>query len=181
MKLQQIRQIINNYIAREQDAINEHNQIANILKTVEGKDITARTLNQKLLGDNLHFKIQHGMYYIVGKYQHLIGYQNSKESVIAVNKTDYSRGFEYFDTCHGSAAQERIDQLNNIDMSEIRNIFSQIEKHFNSLRELFGDIERKNLGSFDNPVYYDLLRAIYQPDDDSRNTIKLSDFYFIRK
>lgn len=180
MKTTQVKQIIENYIAREQDAINEHDQIAAILRTVEGKEISGKVLNKKLLGDNLQFKSECGMYYIVGKYSHLIGYSRGKESVIAVNETDYSRGFEYFDNCQGNAARERINQLNNMDYGAVTKLFNEIEKTFNKLRTLFGDIERQKFGSYNNPVYYDLLRSIYNPEDQNRD-IKLSDFYFIRK
>lgn len=180
MTTRQVKQIIENYIAREQNAINEHDQITAILKTVEGKDISGKTLNKKLLGDTLQFKYENGMFYIIGKYRHLIGYSGGKESVIAVNNTDYSRGFEYFDSCQGNAARERINQLNNMDYGAVAKLFNEIEKTFNKLRTLFGDIERQKLGSYNNPVYYDLLRSIYNPEGQNID-IKLSDFYFIRK
>jgi 3-hydroxy-3-methylglutaryl CoA synthase len=59
-------------------------------------------------------------------------------------------------------------------------IFGQIKKDFDNLCKRFGDLERSNLGSFHNPVYYDILRSIYD-DKEERYKIKLSDFYFIRK
>jgi hypothetical protein len=180
MTTKQVKQIIENYIAREQDAINEHDQIAAILKTVEGKEISGKVLTKKLLGENLRFKHEYSMYYIVGKYTHLIGYSGGGESVIAVEKTDYSRGFEYFDACQGNAARERIEKLNNIDQGAILKVFGDIEKTFNKLRTLFGDIERQELGSFNNPVYYDLLRSIYEQKD-GHSQVKLTEFYFIRK
>lgn len=180
MKTTQVKQIIENYIAREQDAINEHDQIAAILRTVEGKEISGKVLTKKLLGDKLQFKCEYNMYYIIGKYRHLIGYSGGIESVIAVNTTDYSRGFDYFDNCQGNAARERINQLNNMDYGAVIKLFNEIEKTFNKLRTLFGDIERQKLDSYNNPVYYDLLRSIYNPEDQNRD-IKLSDFYFIRK
>ena len=170
--------ILFDYISNETEYINEHDAIKAILQPLEGKPIDGRTLNKKVLGD-FKFTHEYGMYHITGKYRHLIGYSSS-ENRIAIDKTDYSRGFEYFDNCHGNAARERIKQVQGIDRDKVFSIFSQIELHFNALRQLFGDIEREKLGSYHFPAYYDVLRAVYSNEKDTDN-IKLTDFYYIRK
>jgi len=176
---QNFESILTDYIAREQDYINEHEAIKAILQPLEGKAIDGRTLNKKVLGD-FKFTLDHGsLFYITGKYQHLIGYASS-ENRIAINKTDYSRGFEYFDNCSGNAARERIKQIEGLDKEKAKALFCQIEAHFNALRQLFGDVEREKLCSYHFPAYYDVLRAIYS-DEKERDNVKLTDFYYIRK
>jgi hypothetical protein len=169
---------LSNYIAGENKMIEEHEQIKEILLPLVGKEISKRVLNEKRLG-KYEFRIQFGMYYIIGEYIHLIGYVN-RENIIAIDKTDYSRGFEYFDASCGSAARERIKDVNSQNKEKMYKIFSQIEKHFNKLRELFGDIEREHFGSFHFPAYYQVLDCIYTKQKD-HSDIRLSDFYYLRK
>lgn len=181
-----IKKIIEESINKEMDYIREHNQITAILKPLEGLSISGRILNKKRLSafeiDNGYpftFYLQYGMFYIKGKYEHLIGYDS--EPIIYLDKIDgVTRGFKYFDACHGSAAQNRIKQLTSIDIDKAVEIFSRIKENFENLRALFGDVERLNLGSFENPAYYSILRSIYD-DKEERYKIRLSDFYFIRK
>jgi len=170
--------ILSDYISNETEYINEHDAIKAILQPLEGKPIDGRTLNKKVLGD-FKFTHEYSMYYITGKHQHLIGYSSS-ENRIAIDKTDYSRGFDYFDNCHGNAARERIAQIKALDKEKAKALFCQIESHFNALRQLFGDVEREKLGSYHFPAYYDVLRAIYS-DEKERDNVKLTDFYYIRK
>lgn len=182
-----ILKLIDDQIKQESDYIREHEQIKAILKPLEGQTISGRVLNKKRLsafdvdnGYTFKFVPEYGMFHINGKYNHLIGYDT--EPIISIDKNDNSRGFVYFDACHGSAAQQRINQLKNINIDKLVSIFGQIKDNFDNLCTLFGDIERNNLGSFHNPIYYDILRAI-KPDDSGKSydKIKLSDFYFIRK
>ncbi len=168
--------VLDSYIERESDYIQEHEQIKEILLPLVGQPITGKVLNTKRL-NGLKFERKYGMFYITGKYEHLIGYDS--ENIIAVEKTDYSRGFEYFDNCSGGAAKERIKQIQNTDKEKAFNLFSKIETHFNALRELFGQVETQKLGSYHFPAYYDVLDTIYK--EENSRCIKLTDFYFIRK
>lgn len=171
--------VLTAYIEQEQDYINEHNQIRDILLPLVGKPIDGRTLNEKRLNG---FKLvpQYGMYYIKGKYKHLIGYQNS-ENLIAVEKTNYSRGFDYFDNCSGGAAAERIKQIEAANKDKAFELFSSIEQNFNELRRLFSEVEDKNFGSYHFPAYYEVLKTIYKEENSNGRGLKLTDFYFIRK
>lgn len=183
---EKFNEILEAYIKQEQEYINEHNAIREILKPLVGKPINGRTLNQKKL-NGFKFDDRYGMYHIEGKFSHLIGYQNSSgyghsENLIAIEKSEGSRGFEYFDACHGEAAEKRIEQIKSLDKDKSFNLFSQIENHFNSLRKLFGEVENQNLGSYGFPAYYNVLRSIYNEDENNNyNKPKLSDFYFIRE
>lgn len=182
-----VLELIKNQISQENDYIREHEQIKAILKPLEGKTINGVTLSKKRLstfdvdnGYTYKLVVKYGMFHIEGKYSHLIGYDS--EPVIHVNKVgDISRGFEYFDGCHGSAAQERIKQLESINIDMLVNIFSQIKDNFDNICTLFGDIERNHLGSFYNPIYYNLLRSIKPDESKSGDKLRLSDFYYIRK
>jgi hypothetical protein len=181
-----ILKLIDDQINQESDYIKEHEQIKCILRPLEGKTISGSVLNKHRLsafdndnGYTFKFVPQYGMYYIKGKYEHLIGYDS--EPIITIDKNDNSRGFVYFDACHGTAAKERINQLKNINIDLMVKLFSGIKESFENLCVLFGDIERNNLGSFHNPIYYNILRAIKPDESKSYDKIKLSDFYFIRK
>jgi len=173
MNKETFENILSSYIARERELIEEHDEIAAILKPLEGKQINGITLNKKRLG-KFRFKEQYAMYYIIGKAEHLIGV--TQENYISVEKTDYSRGFEYFDSCCGDDARGRIKKIEQTDKEKAYLLFNRIEYHFTALRNLFGQIETEKLGSFDFPVYYDLLKSIYSGDD-----VKLTNFYFIRR
>ena len=84
------------------------------------------------------------------------------------------------DNCYYGAAKERIKQLQNIDVEKMVVIFSGIRDNFENLRVLFGDLERNKLGSYNNPIYYDILRSIFSGDQKAHE-LKLDDFYYIRK
>lgn len=183
MTRKEFDKIVQAYIDREKASIEEHNQIAAILLQAEGKLISKRAFPDKLLGDSFKFAPQYGMYYIKGPlHDHLIGYEGS-ENFVAVNETHNHRGFEYLDACSGSAAEARIKQIQSTDLDKAFKIFNQVEKHFNAIRVLFGDIEREGFGSFSFPPYYAVLNGIYPPADNNSyaNALKLTDFYFIRK
>ena len=122
-------QILDSYIKNEQEYISEHEAIKEILKPLVGKPINGKTLNTKRL-NGFKFDSRYGMFHIEGKFSHLIGYQNSSgyghsEDLIAIEKSEGSRGFEYFDACHGSAAKNRIEQIQTLDKEKAFNLFSQ--------------------------------------------------------
>lgn len=167
-----VKQLIKEHIAQEVDYIREHKEILEILKPLDGKPINGRTLNDKRL-NGYTFKPQYGMFYIVGKYEHLIGYSSSP--------TIDTEKFKDWDACNGSAAEKRIEQLKNMDVKEFERIAKKIDKAFNELRYLFGDLENKNLGSFHNPVYYETLKSIFDENEGQSNEIQLYKFYYIRK
>jgi hypothetical protein len=181
MTKQDFKNILSSYVAEQQSYINEHNEIKAILLPLVGKPINGRTLNKKVLGEKFTFSVEYGsLCYVKGEYTHLIGYANS-ENIIAVEPIEnISRGFNYFDACNGRAAQDRIHQIQNMDFDKAFGLFSEIEKSFNKLRELFGKLETSKLGSYYFPAYYDVLNTIYTPEK-NHSSIKLSDFYYIRK
>lgn len=180
MKRETFNQILDSCVEQEQDYIREHNEIKAILLPLVGKVANGQTLNKKRLG-NFKLDLRYGMIHIEGKYSHLIGYQGSgyktSENLIAVSETDYSRGFEYFDACHGSAALNRIEQVKQTDKDKAFELFNKIDEHFTALKQLFGNVEMQNLGSYNFPCYYELLKSIHSDD----KYLKLSDFYFIRE
>ena len=188
MKKSDVEKIIQDAINANLETIKEHDQIKAILKPLQGKPINGQTLNSKRLaafenenGFPFRFVSEYSMFYIKGKFTHLIGYKTSENTIQIKSVEGESRGFEYFDSCNGSAAIERINKLKSLDIDKVTSIFSKIDYHFNRLRELFGDIEREKLGSFENPIYYNLLQFIYPENQKNRNEVDLFKFYFIRK
>lgn len=157
-------------IEKERGYIKEHEQIAGILVSVDGKTIDGRTFNAKKLG-TFKFSKKYGMFYITGQFEHLIGYDTEP----IVNAAQ----FEDWDNCHGSAAKDRIEQIENMDIDKLAGIISEIEDKFNGLRELFGDLERAKMGSYHNPIYHNILRMV-QGDADEKE-IRLFDFWYIKK
>jgi len=181
-----ILNLIDEQIKQESDYIREHEQIKCILTPLAGKTISGSVLNKHRLsafdndnGYTFKFVYKYGMFHIKGKYEHLIGYDS--EPIITIDKNDNSRGFVYFDACHGTAAKERINQLKNINIDLMVKVFSGIKENFETLCTLFGDIERNNLGSFHNPIYYNILRAIKPDESKIGDKVRLSDFYYLRK
>lgn len=182
----QIEQLIKDQINQENDYIREHEQIKSILIPLAGQPITGRVLNKKRLssfdndnGYTFNFVFKYGMFHIEGKYSHLIGYES--EPIIAIDKNDNSRGFNYFDACYGSAARERIEQLKKLDVDKFVSILEQINISFENICTMFGDLERNHLGSFYNPVYYSALNLIKSDNDPKHTDIKLTNFYYLRK
>ena len=177
MRKTEFKNILSSYIEREEKYQAEHNEIIEIFKPLVMKPINKRTLNQKVLGDKFKFVERYGMFYIIGEYQHLIGYKGS-EDIISIDKIEgVSRGFKELDACHGYASVNRVEQAINIDFDKAFKIFNEIDKAFKKLQTLFGDIEREKLGSFHFPPYYEILKSI-SPNEDH---IKLYNFYYLRK
>lgn len=182
-----ILSLISEQIAQELATIKEHEQIASILAPLEGKPINGQTLNKKRLsafdvenGYTFTFEGNYGLYHIKGKFGHLIGYAENPFIILSDSEEYGKRGFGYFDNCYFGAAKKRIEQLQSIDIDKMVLIFSGIRDNFENLRVLFGDVERNKLGSYNNPIYYDILRSIFSGDKNAHE-LQLSDFYYIRK
>lgn len=167
-----VEKIISDYIAEEMLNIEEHDRIAEILKAQKGKPYNRRTFSDKVMGDGLKYVPHISLVYIEGRTRHLIGYDSTPE-------VDPLK-FEQWDACNGRAARERIEKLKNLDIEKVTKLFSQIEKHWEGLRKMFGDVERESLGSYDNPVYYELLRNIDDRKESDREN-QLYKMYYIRK
>jgi uncharacterized protein YecA (UPF0149 family) len=168
-----IKTLVKEQIDQEQDYINEHKKVLEVLKPLEGKQFNLRTFNKKAL-QGFKFESKYGMFHLMGKYQHLIGYRETD----GVN----CEAFEKFDSCHWAGALERIEKLKVLDVKELQKKANAIKKHFNELRFLFGDLEKQNFGSYHNPVYYEMLRQIYDGDGTtSQSEIELHKFYYIKK
>lgn len=172
MTTQEIKQIIQKQIEQEKEYLSEHSFIWQLLKGKEGKPINYKTFKRKDI-ELAGFRIVHefGMTKIKGLHDHLISYNGLVPSL---------EEFEKYDSCHGKAAVQRIEKLESLDINKIKKHFGNIEKCFNSILESFGDIERDSLGSFNNPIYYALLKFIF-PETDPYNKFKLSDLYYLRK
>jgi len=168
----QITKIENVIINREDRSIAEHNKIAKILAMYDGKPIDHRTLSNKRL-EGLTLEIKFGMFNIKGEFSHLIGY-NSNPFINAEK-------FKDFDACYNSAAIERVNKIKAIDRDKVNKAYAKIKKHYEGLKAAFGEIEDNNLGSFHYSPHYEILEYIQKDDKSSRNNVKLSDFYYIRK
>lgn len=159
MKKSTFLKIVTAQIETEKSYILEHEEIKEILKPLEGETFTHKNLNVKRL-KNLRFSQEYGMYYIIGKYSHLVGYNTNP--IINIEN------FEKFDACHGSAAIERIEKLNSMDKEKFFKIFNEIEKTFKKLRLLFGSVETEKFGSYHNPIYYNVINTMFEDVSDQQ-------------
>lgn len=145
----------------------QHLIVQEILNGVDGKEINKRTFNSKNSGG---FKLTHGagMWHLEANgLTHLISYNG------VVNASKF---FDY-DCCHSSGSLTRIKNIEDMDVVTLTKKYNAIKRHFNAIRELFGDLDSLNLDSFSNPIYYEMLNSIHKGTD---RDIKLSDFHFIR-
>lgn len=169
MKTKEFQSIIDTYVSNEQLNVTEHNEIKAILQKCEGKQFNLKTFSKTVLGE-YEFRSKHGMFYICGNVDHLIGYSNT----IGVNP----EAFDRFDNCSGSAAVERLQNIEKLRHDKkLFEVFNKIDKHFKGLQKCFGDIERLKFGSYHFAPYYAILNGI----SPNKEHVKITDFYFIRK
>ena len=150
-----------------------HLRIREILAPLEGKPVNHVTLSEKRLQG---FKLEKdrvglGSFNIIGpatEHGH-----NIKEGDICL------KSFRDSDSPYSKGAPERIEKLKALDPEVVAKTFKKIRRNFEELRLLFGDVESLGLGSFDNPIYYDLIKLA--ACDAEEKHIKLNDFYYIRK
>lgn len=171
-----IKSLIKAAIKKNELDLNSHYQALEILKSVEGKQFNLRTFNKKVLKGSFEFTSEHGMFHLVNiehGQNHLIGYHQS-------NGIDSSKFYE-LDTCYSKGSEERLNRLANLDIKKLEKAQRLLSKHFNAIRDIFGEMETNKLGSYENPIYHDILKNVYD-EKESRNSrhIKLVDFYYIR-
>lgn len=168
--IKNIEKMIQNSITENKRDLAEHNEIKEKLTPFNGKSITAKLIEKHLPDYKIEFAA--GMVYITNK-------NTNNRHLISYNTTLTIENFADYDTCYYYGSIERIEKLQMLDVKKMYDIYSQIEKHFNALRNLFGDIETEKLGSFNNPLYSDLLMTIYDHTKHN-NCLVLRDFYYIR-
>jgi hypothetical protein len=171
----QFIKILKNYIASEQDFVNEHEKVKAILLPLVGKDINGKVLNAKVL-NGYKFKPEFSMYHIEGKYSHLIGYQSS-ENTIQVEPTENNRGFNYFDGCHGHAAIARIKTVEAVlndttKLNDAYKAFNAVDKAYNALKSAVIYLEDAKLDSYHFAPHYEILSTL-QPSDKERKDLNL--------
>jgi hypothetical protein len=168
-----IAQCIAENIAYEKESIAEHEAIKSILSELVGKPFDRRTFSTKRL-QGFEFVAQYSMFYIKGKREHLIGDNSSP----FVNVDEFVR----FDACNGSAAQERINKMQALNVERLQEIQESIAQSFENIKAQFLCLEREKFDSYSNPVYYDMLRAIHNEETSTYSSrIVLSDFFYIAK
>lgn len=170
--MRNIQTLLAAQVEQEQDYIREFEEVRAMLLPLEGKEINGRTFNKKRLGA-FRFEDRYGMFHIEGKYRHLIGY--ASRPFVSVSD------FDTFDKCHGQAARDRIEQCKTVDADRLQEIQSTMQEAFETIKAQFRALESENLGSYHNPIYYDMIRAIHD-ESEKRGPCKLAlhDFYYIR-
>ena len=171
-----IKKMIKEHLAKNECDLSSHTEVLEMLKKVEGKQFNFRTFSKKILTDKFEFNSSHGQFHIFNKtdkQNHLIGYHN--QPVVDSSK------FYNLDCCYSKGSEERIEKLKNVDVKKLMKVQKLLSKHFNAIRDLFGAMDSQKLDGFDNPVYHDLLKSIFDHEKgDSRNNVKLYEFHYIR-
>jgi hypothetical protein len=166
---EQIIDFIKSQITAEQQGIFLHNEIAKALKPFEGKQVSKRiaTALQKMHpGWTVFYDTDYGMFHLCiwggdtdikydQRFRALIGYES--EPIVSIGKTSDSRGFEYFDCCHGSAAIERNSLRHAIidNPAKVQSIVDAINNYGDALATL------ENTITYPNPDEYSLVRLAY--------------------
>jgi hypothetical protein len=164
----QVKALIQAQIDRENQSIYLHNEIVKVLKNFEGKAISKRiaTALQKIHPDwTVFYDTNYGMFHLSiwggdtglkydSRYSALIGYESEPE--VSIGESKYSRGFEYFDCCNGSAAIERnIARQATID-NPVR--IEDMVKALNDYSESLANLEKTIDADTDS---YNLIRLAY--------------------
>tara|TARA_R110002049_G_scaffold225946_1_gene397889 strand:- start:1376 stop:1924 length:549 start_codon:yes stop_codon:yes gene_type:complete len=171
-----VNKMIKEHLAKNECDLNSHLEVLEILKSVEGKQFNFRTFSKKVLPDKFEFNSSHGQFHIfnkIDKQNHLIGYHDQ-------NGVDSSK-FYNLDCCYSKGSEERIEKLKNLDIKKLIRAQKLLSKNFNAIRDLFGAMDSQKLDSFDNPIYHDLLKSIFDHESsNNRDNIKLYEFHYIR-
>ena len=171
-----LKALIKESLAKNKCDLASHNEVLEILKSVEGKPFNLRTFSKKVLTDKFEFNSSHGQFHIFNKHDkqnHLIGYHNQH----GVN----SAKFYELDICYSKGSEERIYQLENLDVKKLVKLQKLLSKHFNAIRDLFGAMDSQKLDSYYNPIAYKLMQSVFDHESgDTRNNIKLYEFHYIR-
>jgi hypothetical protein len=142
-------------IAVNEEDYNTHLEILEMLESVEGKQFNKRTFSEKVLKGK-KFKVHYGNYYITDSkgQDHLIGYEGSSSVV------DSKLYNDKYSSWANTGAKERIKKLNDLNIFDCVMSFGWLEESFNNMVEAFKTIEASKLDSFNNPLYYELLKVI---------------------
>lgn len=162
-----IKKMLSESLAQNKANYAQHLEVQSILNAVDGKEINKRTFNDKIRnGFKLTFSA--GMYNLE---------KNGMKHLISYNGFVTASKFYEYDCCHSSGSLTRIENIEDMDVVLLTKKYNAIKKHFNAIRDLFGDLDSLDLDSFKNPIYYEMLDSIHKGTDRS---IRLSDFHFIR-
>ena len=176
-----IAQLITERITEEQTNYTEFRKLRDCLIPLEGKVADGRTLSAKRLPEGYELKNKYGMMYICKagrKNNDFLLCHLFSDKIIRVSE------FERHNAWAGIAALERIEKMQALDVRTLEDVQYNLAHHFYSLCKIFKIIEDSKLDSFNNPIYYDMLRNVYNENEQDNlpdsAKIRLSDFYYLR-
>lgn len=154
---QLIERLLREAIAKIKADLADHELISAALKPLDGHAMTTKRI-EKLLPQGWKVIYQYGSTQAVSPRDrlHLMGFYSD-----TTFKWDQFPARNSW-ACVGT--KERIQQLEGIlnepgMIETVRAVFGGIQKAITDLKRYQGMIERFNLDSFNNPIYYELLRA----------------------
>ncbi|MCP3673972.1 MAG: hypothetical protein GY829_05825 [Gammaproteobacteria bacterium] len=174
MKLSEVKKIIATRLQHEKDDYNRYLEVLELIKQVEGLPVSKQTFNKRFLKSS-------GYTYINNNGNHYLS-KNGRELLVGYGGVVNVESFiNKFSTPYSVGSVERINQLENLNPTTVLNVFNKVEKHFNSLRALFGVINSSDtLNHNKNPVYYELLDNIYKSEGHKHLDVNLKNFHYIR-
>lgn len=170
-----VYKMIRAQLVESQEANAEHKAIEALFEKHKGKQLTRVVKNADFAQYKFSTETINQMH-LTGKYRHFIGYRDSDKVADPVTFRERDAGYGY-------GTEKAIHKLENMDVHRLIEIWETIKGHYEGLRTAFGDLERAEFTSYNNPVYYPMLTLIQCPDDlpHGTTTIRLSDMYFARK
>lgn len=147
-----IQSIYTSELEKNKSDLQSHLEVLELLKLVDEKPINKITFSKKILNGK-EILGKYGMFYIKnGEREHLIGYRSSP--FVSV------KDFERFDSCHSVGARERIQKIESLDMNKVHFTFGHLELALSTLTTIMGNIKEDKLNSFNNPLYYDIMKML---------------------
>lgn len=170
-----VYKMIRAQLAECQEANAEHKAIEALFEKHKGKQLTRVVKNADFAQYKFSTETINQMH-LTGKYRHFIGYRDNDKVADPVTFRERDAGYGY-------GTEKAIRNLEKMDVHRLIEIWETIKGHYEGLRTAFGDLERAEFTSYNNPVYYPMLTLIQCPVDlpHGSTTIRLSDMYFARK
>lgn len=147
--VKELSQAISQELAISEKKYEIYQKLESILKDFEGKKISKRietAFKKKFPEHWCNFSHEYSMYYMYicptdkfvynDRLQFLIGYDN--EDIISIEKTEFSRGFQYFSGCYGIHKLKRIEEKKNLlkDLQKLENICNVVNAYQDACKDM---------------------------------------------
>ncbi|MFA6309728.1 MAG: hypothetical protein WC677_08375 [Clostridia bacterium] len=125
---------------------------------VDAAEFDSGRINKHLLKhlpEGCEYYIKYNMYYIKfpSGNEHLLGWVGTTKELTV-------ESLRRSDSCYSNGSEGRIKQLENISELKIHLVFNRLEAAIKELKTAYGNIEKYDLDSHNNPLFYELCDKI---------------------